>query len=49
MNPWWCGHSVTTEPDEDGYGLCLKCGSLVVLRLTRKIFEKQIAAMKRAL
>lgn len=40
-----CPHSTTTEPDERGQGLCLACGVLVQLQLTRELFERYAQAM----
>ena len=35
-----CSHPVTTEPDEKGQGLCLRCGVLLQLRLTADVFDR---------
>jgi hypothetical protein len=47
INKWWCGHSETTEEDGEGYAVCLNCGSTIVVRLTAKIFDQQVEAMKK--
>lgn len=42
---WACSHQETTAPDDQGYALCTRCGSAVIVRLTRHILEKGIQAV----
>ena len=43
-----CPHSETTAEDGDGYAICLRCNARVIVRLTAALFERQLAAMRRA-
>jgi hypothetical protein len=42
-----CPHSRTTDSDQHGYAICLDCGGAIVVRLTRHILDKQLAAVLR--
>jgi transcription initiation factor TFIIIB Brf1 subunit/transcription initiation factor TFIIB len=39
---WTCGHSLTTEIDEEGDAICLRCGCVVQLRFNMRRFKEQM-------
>lgn len=47
LSKWTCAHRETTEPDAEGYALCLRCRGAVVVRLTRHVLDKTVEAIKR--
>lgn len=36
---WWCSHDSTTDPDENGDAICLKCGTVVQIRFNIERFK----------
>lgn len=43
-----CGHPDLTPEDGKGYAICGRCGSVITVRLTAEIFNKDMAAIKKA-
>lgn len=41
-----CAHSVTTEPDENGDAICLRCGTVVQIRFNMERFIKYLNDLK---
>ena len=40
-----CPHSERSEPDRDGYAVCLKCGGAIPTVLTRSMLNDQMLKM----
>jgi hypothetical protein len=47
LRKWTCGHPELTEEDGEGRAICIRCGAAVVVRLTAKIFDEQMEALKK--
>lgn len=45
LQRWTCPHSQLTPEDGGGYSICVRCGSVLMTRLTREIFDAQVRAM----
>lgn len=43
----FCAHVRTTDPDEQGQAICLRCGGLIVIRLTEHTFLEAVDAVRR--
>lgn len=41
-----CSHSNTTEPDQNGDAICLRCGSVVQIRFNMRRFKKFLDDLK---
>ncbi len=42
-NPLWCPHTAHTPSDHEGYAICLKCGTVIRVWLSKQMVDKAIA------
>lgn len=43
----WCMHLETTDVDEDGKAVCVKCGATLQQRLTRELLTETFEIVRR--
>lgn len=41
-----CGHNNTTDSDENGDAICMKCGSVIQIRFNMDRFIQQLKKMR---